>query len=100
MEIIRDAADWKCSEHLENAIKAVDAILTRGDDPVSRTLKDWLKGLFGLKDLEHDEDFASVIEVCPQMVFEVKRADKEIGLVAAVVLASEELGSCYWQHQV
>ncbi|GJE99300.1 peptidase S28 [Phanerochaete sordida] len=78
MEIIRDAADWQCSEHLENAIKAVDAILTRGDDPASRTLKDWLKGLFGLKDLEHDEDFASVIE-SPLSSWQAKNWDPAIG---------------------
>lgn len=62
MEIIRDAADFKCSQHLENSIKTIDAILTRGDDPISKTLKTRLKALFGLKDLEHDEDFVALIE--------------------------------------
>lgn len=64
MEIIRQAADFKCSQHLENSIQTIDAILLRGDDPVSKALKRRLKGLFGLAGLEHDEDFASMLEVC------------------------------------
>ena len=65
MEIIRQAADPKCSAHLENSIKTIDAILLRGNDPVNMALKRRLKGLFGVADLEHDEDFASLIEVRP-----------------------------------
>lgn len=57
MEIIRNAADPKCSAHLENSIKTIDAILSNG------RLKGPLKRLFGLEDLRHDDDFASVIEV-------------------------------------
>ncbi|KAJ7464832.1 serine carboxypeptidase S28-domain-containing protein [Mycena galericulata] len=56
MEIIRNAADPICSQHLQNSIKTVDAILSNG------RLKGPLKRLFGLSDLRHDEDFASVIE--------------------------------------
>lgn len=63
MEIIRQAADPKCSAHLENSIQTIDATLARGDDPIGRTLKRRLKGLFGLAGLEHDEDFVSLIEV-------------------------------------
>lgn len=57
MEIIRRAADPTCSSHLENSIKTIDAILD--DGRFTRVLK----GLFGLADLEHDEDFVSLLEV-------------------------------------
>ncbi|KAJ7758085.1 serine carboxypeptidase S28-domain-containing protein [Mycena maculata] len=56
MEIIRNAADPICSGHLENSIKTIDGILENG------RFKGTLKRLFGLQDLRHDEDFASVIE--------------------------------------
>ncbi|KAJ7069481.1 serine carboxypeptidase S28-domain-containing protein [Mycena amicta] len=55
MEIIRTYADPTCSAHLQNAIKTIDTIIT------SR-LKRPLKSLFGLANLSHDDDFASVIE--------------------------------------
>ena len=57
MEIIRKAADPKCSSHLEKSIQTIDTILAIPH------LKKHLKGLFGLADLKHDEDFASLIEV-------------------------------------
>lgn len=57
-EIIRRAAEPACSKRLETAISAIDAILL--DMP---HLRKPLKGLFGLAELEHDEDFASLIEV-------------------------------------
>ncbi|KAJ6508343.1 serine carboxypeptidase S28-domain-containing protein [Mycena sanguinolenta] len=56
MEIIRKAADPVCSGHLENSIKTIDAILSNG------RLARPLKALFGLQDLRHNDDFASVIE--------------------------------------
>ncbi|KAJ6584032.1 serine carboxypeptidase S28-domain-containing protein [Mycena vulgaris] len=56
MEIIRQAADPKCSAHLENAVQNIDKILSSG------RLARPLKALFGLSDLRHDEDFVSVIE--------------------------------------
>ncbi|KAJ7079718.1 serine carboxypeptidase S28-domain-containing protein [Mycena belliarum] len=56
MEIIRQAADPKCSAHLENAIQTIDGILSTG------RLTRALKSLFGLSELRHDDDFASVIE--------------------------------------
>jgi hypothetical protein len=58
MEVIRKAADPKCSSHLENSISSIDSTLAI---PRMRTM---LKSLFGLAHLEHDEDFASVLEVC------------------------------------
>ncbi|KAJ6611408.1 serine carboxypeptidase S28-domain-containing protein [Mycena sp. CBHHK59/15] len=56
MEIIRTAADPKCSAHLENAIQTIDKILASG------RLARPLKALFGLSELRHDDDFASVLE--------------------------------------
>ncbi|KAJ3562051.1 hypothetical protein NP233_g9817 [Leucocoprinus birnbaumii] len=55
MEIIRNAADPTCSHHLENSIAIIDTILLTGK------FKTQLKGLFGLADLQHDQDFASLI---------------------------------------
>lgn len=57
MEIIRKAADPKCSSHLENTISSIDSILAI---PRMSTV---LKGLFGLASLQHNEDFVSVLEV-------------------------------------
>lgn len=57
MEIIRQAADPTCSSHLENSINIIDGILLTG------LFKKQLKDLFGLADLEHDDDFASLISV-------------------------------------
>jgi hypothetical protein len=59
MEIIREAADPACSGHLVGSIGTVDDILLGGN----KFLKTQLKKLFGLSDLEHDEDFVSVLEV-------------------------------------
>ena len=63
MEIIRQAADPKCSAHLENTVRTIDSILLRGDDAISKALKKHLKGLFGVAELEHDEDFVSLVQV-------------------------------------
>ena len=59
MDIIREAADPKCSYHLVNSIRTIDDILCNSPS----FLKHQLKNLFGLGDLEHDDDFASVLEV-------------------------------------
>ena len=59
MEIIRKAADPKCSNHLVNSISTIDNILSSYPSFFKRQLKN----LFGLGDLEHDEDFVSVLEV-------------------------------------
>lgn len=58
MEIIRKAANPECSRHLEMSILAIDHILL--DLPL---LRKPLKALFGVAELEHDDDFASLIEV-------------------------------------
>jgi hypothetical protein len=57
MEIIRRAAPPRCSAQLENTIRTIDGILSSGR--LSRPLK----MLFGLGELRHDDDFASVLEV-------------------------------------
>lgn len=59
MDIIRNAADPKCSAHLVNSINKVDSILSSGRAAFKRQLK----SLFGLSGLEHDDDFVSVLEV-------------------------------------
>jgi hypothetical protein len=64
MEIIRQAADPKCSSHLENAVQTIDSILMQ-EGKVVNVLKKHLKGLFGVADLEHDEDFVALIQVRP-----------------------------------
>ncbi len=57
MDIIRAAAEPECSKHLVTSISVIDGLLA-----VPR-LREALKGLFGLAELEHDDDFASVLEV-------------------------------------
>ena len=56
-DIIRRAADPRCSAHLEHSIGVIDVLLKVPH------LKKHLKALFGLEELEHDDDFASLIEV-------------------------------------
>jgi len=60
MDVIRLAAPEKCSEHLVNTIKTIDSILT---SPSHSFLIKPLKSLFGLGDIEHNDDFMSVLEV-------------------------------------
>jgi hypothetical protein len=59
MDIIRKAADPKCSAHVVNSIKTIDYILTNSPEFVKRRLK----ALFGLADLEYDTDFAALLAV-------------------------------------
>lgn len=51
------AADPTCMSHLQNSIETIDTLLSNA---VSRKL---IKSLFGMGDLEHDDDFAGVLEV-------------------------------------
>ncbi|KAF7299748.1 hypothetical protein HMN09_00980700 [Mycena chlorophos] len=55
MDLIRTYADPVCSAHLQNAISTVDKLL-------GTKLRRPLKALFGLGNLTHDDDFASVLE--------------------------------------
>ncbi|KAF8157984.1 peptidase S28 [Crassisporium funariophilum] len=77
MEIIRTAADPKCSAHLVNTISKIDTILEHGPAFVKKQLKN----LFGLGGLEHDEDFASVLE-SPLGAWQAKCWDPEVGSTA------------------
>ncbi|KAJ7275626.1 serine carboxypeptidase S28-domain-containing protein [Mycena rebaudengoi] len=54
-EIIRRAAPSSCSAQMEDAIRNIDGILSGGSHSRS------LKMLFGLADLQHDDDFVSLI---------------------------------------
>jgi hypothetical protein len=56
-EIIRKAADPTCSAHIENTIATIDTLLQ------FPFLNDVVKALFGLHELKHDDDFASVLSV-------------------------------------
>lgn len=58
MEVIRRAADPECSKRLQTSIEAIDYILLNMPH-----LRKPLKSLFGLADLEHDDDFASLLSV-------------------------------------
>jgi hypothetical protein len=70
-DIIRLNADPKCSSHLEGAVSTIDDVLkSRG--------KKALKSLFGLGALEHDEDFASLLE-SPLGHWQAKNWDPEVG---------------------
>ena len=57
MDVIRLAADPKCSANLVNSITTIDRLLKL------RRLRGPLKKLFGLGGLESDQDFVSVLTV-------------------------------------
>lgn len=72
MEIIRNAADPKCSARLQTAIKTIDRLLSH-----SSTEKT-IKKLFGVPDLEHNDDFASLLQA-PLEAWQGKVWDPEVG---------------------
>ena len=76
MEIIRKAADLKCTGNLQLSVQIIDGLLA---SPLTRNA---IKSLFGLSGLEHDEDFVSVIEVCA-----VEHAS-DVGALADLGMAS------------
>jgi hypothetical protein len=57
MEVIRLAADKKCSRNLQHGIEQVDHIILKDK---SKLLA--LKSLFGLQNVTHSDDFASVLQ--------------------------------------
>ena len=57
MDVIRLAADAKCSSNLVNSVSTIDRVLK------FRHLRGPLKKLFGLGGLESDQDFVSVLTV-------------------------------------
>lgn len=63
MDVIRLAADPKCSSNLVNSITTVDRLLKLN------RLRGPLKNLFGLGGLESDQDFVSVLTVCPLLCY-------------------------------
>ena len=63
MEIIRRAADIKCSGNIQLTVEIVDSLI--GNPITSRAIK----SLFGLAGLQHNEDFASILEVCGLLSF-------------------------------
>ncbi|KAI0755028.1 peptidase S28 [Daedaleopsis nitida] len=72
MEIIRRAADIKCSGNLQLSIGIIDSML---GNPLTRKS---IKALFGVAALEHDEDFASLIE-SPLGNWQGRNWDPEVG---------------------
>ncbi|KIY62526.1 peptidase S28 [Cylindrobasidium torrendii FP15055 ss-10] len=55
-DLIRQVADQKCINHIINTVDTVDRILGYSH------VKGPFKKLFGITDLEHDDDFASLLE--------------------------------------
>ncbi|KAK0441668.1 serine carboxypeptidase S28-domain-containing protein, partial [Armillaria borealis] len=55
-DTIRTAAEPKCSYHIQKSIETIDRLLS------TKRLAHPLKALFGLPDLQHDEDFVSLLE--------------------------------------
>ncbi|KAI0260905.1 peptidase S28 [Gloeopeniophorella convolvens] len=72
MDVIRRAADARCSANLVSSISTVDTLLK-----VPR-LRTPLKRLFGLEGLESDEDFVSVLEY-PLGAWQAKNWDPAVG---------------------
>lgn len=58
-DVIRKVADPICSENIVNSVSTIDDILASNSPSTKRELKK----AFGLEDLEHDDDFASLLEV-------------------------------------
>lgn len=73
MDTIRLAADPTCSANLQKAIGVIDGILATKNRPAIKILK----SLFGVGDLEHDEDFASLIS-SPLGMWQAKNWDPEV----------------------
>ena len=63
MDVIRLAADAKCSANLVKSIATIDGMLK------VNYLRGPLKKLFGLGGLKSDQDFVSVLTVCLSAVF-------------------------------
>jgi hypothetical protein len=90
MDVIRLAADSKCSANLVKSIATIDGMLK------VNYMRGPLKKLFGLGGLKSDQDFASVLTVCPSAV--VSRVGELVlmpacGSESARLLAESELGS-------
>jgi hypothetical protein len=103
MDVIRLAADPKCSSNLVNSITTIDSLLK------IRTLRGQLKKLFGLGGLASDQDFVSVLTVrassYPYPPGLVATRDGRFDslryrIVSAGLLAGSELGPRGWLDDV
>lgn len=90
-DLIRQAAEERCSYHIQKTIATVDKLLS------NRLSARPLKALFGLSDLEHNDDFASLLEVCLCVTVKVVA---EICTGSPWILASQVLGPEVWQHRL
>jgi len=72
MDIIRRAAEPECSSNIQTSIETVDVVLSIPH------LRIALKQLFGLGELEHDDDFASLLE-SPLSYWQGKNWDPTVG---------------------
>ncbi|KAH9841596.1 peptidase S28 [Rhodofomes roseus] len=72
MDIIRRAADPECSANLVHSVEFIDTVLSVPH------LRIALKQLFGLKDLEYDEDFVSLLS-SPMGYWQAKVWDPAVG---------------------
>ncbi len=104
MDVIRLAADPKCSSNLVNSITTIDSMLKIG------TLRAPLKKLFGLGGLASDHDFVSVLTVRPPIRswwrpgMGVSSLDIDAllryGTVSAGLVAKSELGPRGWLDRI
>ena len=103
MDVIRLAADPKCSSNLVSSITTIDSLLKIG------TLRGQLKKLFGLGGLASDQDFVSVLTVrsftCPYDSDILATRDGRFDLlryrtVPAGLLARLESGPRGWLNYV
>ncbi|KAH9936342.1 serine carboxypeptidase S28-domain-containing protein [Fomitopsis serialis] len=72
MDIIRRAAEPECSANLVHSVEFIDTVLSIPH------LRIALKQLFGLKELEHDEDFVSLLS-SPMGYWQAKVWDPSVG---------------------
>ncbi|KAK2465427.1 hypothetical protein APHAL10511_002781 [Amanita phalloides] len=75
MDIIRTSADQKCSSRIESAIKTIDLLL---EHPYPARM---IKSQFGLSDLKHNADFASLLQT-PLERWQDKVWDPQVGSTA------------------
>lgn len=92
-DVIRLAADAKCSANLVKSISTIDGMLKIS------YLRGPLKKLFGLDGLKSDQDFVSVLTVCLFAV--ISRVSELVltpacGSESARLVAGSELGSRCW----
>ena len=90
MDVIRLAADPKCSSNLVNSITTIDRLLKFG------TLRVPLKRLFGLAGLASDQDFVSVLTVRPPPVLILRNWWRSGMGVSSIIPFRYENNSIRW----